>query len=281
MRALAFLVLTACVVRDTPRYRTYPQAPEPPPSPASTEPPRAKPSYPAPKDFPSAVKQVETLRLRVVELVEKDRLFEIPSVTNNLSFVASNLTDLAEKDAINKIMDQINSSARTLQDVAELLERRAAQEGKEKVLALNSEILVQLEALKKFEELSDEYEVQAVPRGCPATYRRALTRMNGVYNSIHDKVQSDQLTEIPDVARHLKQVAENLRRLSVNDIAYPIKNRIKEASDVLRDAADKIAAGAERDDKERVKRHLDAFSDPIKILDGTWKQFSGQSALTK
>lgn len=284
MRACVFLLLlSACVVRDNPRYRSYPQAPAPPPSPADTEPVREKPtdrpSYPSPNDYASAVKQVDALRARIADLLEKDRLFEISSVTNHLSFLASNLTDLVERDAIAKIMEQINTGARTLQDVAELLERRAGQETKEKLLALNAEILVQLELLKKFEELSDEYEVQAVPRGCPQTYKRALTRLNGVHNSIQDKVQSDQIAEIPDVARHLKQVAENLRRIAVNDIAYPIKNRVKESSDALRDASDKVAAGAERDDKERVRRNLDSLVDPIKILDGTWKQISGKSAV--
>jgi hypothetical protein len=267
--------LLTCCYWQGPRYRNYPRPPDPPPSPTDTQPEPPKPAYPAPADFPAALKEIETLKGRISDLATKDRLFEVGSIARHLSAVASHLPDLMEREIADRVLTQITSSARSLQDVAELLERRAPGETKEKVAALNGEILPQLEALKKFEALSDEYEVQNVPRGCPATYKRALTRISGVHNSIQEKIEAGAHAEIPDVARHLKQVAENMRRLAVNDIAYPMRNKVKEGSEKIRELADRLQVSAEREDVGKANSHLSSMEEPLKLLQRLWASYTG------
>jgi hypothetical protein len=280
MRRFAFLApffLAACVVHSRSRMRDY-EAPPPPPPPGGEEPaPQApKADYPLPEDFPAAVRQANDIRSRLATLAEKDRLFETRPASGHLQFLSARLTELLERDAIQKILDQVGNSARTLQDLAERLE---GPEGKEGLLAANAQILAVLEPLKKLEPLSDEYELKKLPQGCPTTFKKALVRINGVYNSIHEKIQAGQTQEIPEVARHLKLVAENLKAIGVNDLAYPLKNRTRESADQLRDSVDRLQAAAERDDKNRVLVEIEKIAGAVRILDGVWRDYSGKSAL--
>ncbi len=276
---LASLVLVSCVVHDHPRYRTVPQPPPPPPSPTESQPPRKEPEprtqYPVPADYSAALKQIESIKVRIAELIDKDRLFEVPGLAKHMSFVAGSTPELVERDAVKGVIDRIEKSSQALLEVADLLERRAAQESKENVLAVNSEILPTLEVLKRFEILADDYEVQNVPRGCPATYKRALSRINGIYNSIHEHVQADRLFEVPAVARHLRQVSENLRRLAVNNISHPMKAHVKEASDKLRESCDLLSFAAEREDKAKAQKEFDALADPMQLLAKLEALYSG------
>ena len=283
--ALLFaLGLAGCVLRQPAHWRENPRPPEVPPTP--TPPSKAvdegpDPRYPSPESFAEAIRRLDTIQSQARDLTSKGGLFEVTEHAMHAEALAKYLPALADKDVVKPAIDAISSAGQLLVDISDLMTKAAKGERPDEVKTLLEEVPPQLDALQKYENLSDEYELKAgdLPESLPRTYKRALARARGVYNSLESRVRDGKLWEVPEVASHLKLVGQHVRRLAWNDIKYPIDHGAKEAGDAIRYAARTLRTAAEREDRTVAEDQIKSFAAPLARLDAVWQLFSGKSAL--
>lgn len=280
LAVLSALALVSCIVipgRTRKRFPSPPTAPEelpdPPPTVPETSPPPPAPGPKPPGSFSEAMNRVGLLRDRIEELAGQDRLFEIPGTAGRLEAAAQHFFTLFEREYLRGILDDIRLRAQELEEVADLLERRGADESSENLKKLNAEILRIHETLARYEPLADDYEVKNVPPGAPRTFARALVRTKGVHHSIAEKIERSMQFEIPEVASHLKMVAQNLRRLAINNISSPAKTAAQEAMSRIQEAALRIRVASQRDNRTRVLKELETLNASYNALQILWDKF--------
>lgn len=276
---LALFTLFGCYYRP----RRYPPK-EPTPAPPKQQPPketRAEPKqrHDVPPEYRLCVKRLYSLREHLDELIAQDRLFEVHDTAEYARSVADAMPKLVKFDITNRILDEVDDIGRKIVEAAQQIDRAADAERKEDVTTWNSKIPDMISALRRYESLSDEYEVKDIPHNCPATYKRALTRLNGIHNSIKERVEKDRLFEIHSVTEHLRVVGDNIGKLASQDVTYPMKDTVEKQVEALKAALGKLHASADRDDKTGAERALQQMKEPIDKLDGVYRQYTGRSAL--
>jgi hypothetical protein len=288
MRQAGMLLLLAlvggCVLHRPAHWRERPrhQVPAPPPDPSKERPVVDEPSdprYSSPESFADAIRRLETIQATSRGLASQDRLFEVPEHAVHAGAIARYLPGLLDQDVVRPVVDGVTSAGQLLVDIADLLVKASKSEGMEDARKLIEEIPPQLETLRKFEHLSDEYELKNVPENCPNTYKRALARIRGVHNSLAARVEDGRLWEVPEIAAHLRLVGANLRRIAWNDIKYPLEQGAKEASEAILSGSRLLRTAAEREDRATAEAQIRLLDAPVQRLNAIWQLYSGKSAL--
>lgn len=254
----------------------------PRPLPRKDRPPDSRtpePDFPRPRTYAEALRRLDAMRVEMRALADKERLFEIPDLAREMQFLTDQVRLLAGKEITDPILSRVSKSGELIADIGRLIRRAAERGQKENIRSLLDEAAQQVKLLERFSPLSDEYELKKVPPNCPNTYRRALRRIRGVQASLEEKFQGGDLRKMPPVAEHLVLVGENLKRIALNDISWPVENAVKQATESLRGSLSRIGRAAERDDAATVEHELGLLEEPIRKLDEPWLRYSGVSAL--
>lgn len=276
---LALVTLVGCYYRAR-RYPPREPTPAPPRQPPESKPhPQSKQRQDVPPEYRLCVRRLYSLREHLQELVSQDRLFEVHDTAEYAQAVAEAMPKLVKFDITNRILDEVDDIGRKIVEAAQQIDRAADAERKDDVASWNARIPDLISALRRYENLSDEYEVKDIPHNCPATYKRALTRLNGIHNSIKERVEKDRLFEIHSVAEHLRVVGENIGKLASQDVTYPMKDTVEKQVEALKAAIHKLHTAADREDRTSAERVIEELKNPIDRLDGVYRQYSGRSAL--
>ncbi len=185
-----------------------------------------------PGSYIGSVKRLEVIHNELHGLVDKHQLYKIHEPLELFDAILQVLPQKAEAGIYDEMRRSVERFAGQLAAIAEGLDE-SADGGN--VVAFKRDLHNLEKVVKRlsvYAELSNEKRVN-LGHNIPRTYRKMITRLRGVKNSLADIAAKGYLYKAHEDAEHIKAVAANLEKVFETNVIETLKERLAVNRDIL------------------------------------------------